>query len=205
MKKQFLLISVLILLFSCFPAVSAQEDSWTCINGHEGNTGKFCTECGAPRPAAEETWTCINGHEGNTGKFCSECGAPKNAEPVPAKPETAESLYDQGLEYWEEKDYTNAFTYFLPAAKMGHADAQNKLGLCYYSGSGVLKDYQEAIKWFKMAADQGDASAQNNLGVLYNDGYGVQKDYAEAVKWFRMAAEIVITTAWGYSRTTRKR
>ena len=79
MKKQFLLISVLILLFSCFPAVSAQEDSWTCINGHEGNTGKFCTECGAPRPAAEETWTCINGHEGNTGKFCSECGAKKPA------------------------------------------------------------------------------------------------------------------------------
>ena len=84
MKKQFFLIFLLILLFSCFPAVSAQEDSWTCINGHEGNTGKFCTECGAPRPAAEETWTCINGHEGNTGKFCSECGAPKNAGPVPA-------------------------------------------------------------------------------------------------------------------------
>ena len=49
---------------------------------------------------------------------------------------------------------------------MGHAEAQNKLGLCYYSGAGVMKDYPEAIKWFKMAADQGDASAQNNLGVL---------------------------------------
>jgi hypothetical protein len=52
--------------------------TWTCENGHEGNTGKFCAECGAPRPLEEEkTWTCENGHEGNTGKFCAECGAPK--------------------------------------------------------------------------------------------------------------------------------
>ncbi len=58
---------------------TAAGDTWTCANGHEGNTGKFCTECGSPRPAAEDdgTWTCANGHEGNTGKFCSECGSPK--------------------------------------------------------------------------------------------------------------------------------
>ena len=43
---------------------------WTCECGHV-NTGKFCPECGKPRPAAE--WTCECGHV-NTGKFCSECG-----------------------------------------------------------------------------------------------------------------------------------
>ncbi len=53
------------------------DGTWTCENGHEGNTGKFCTECGAPKPEADGPWTCPNGHEGNTGKFCSECGAPK--------------------------------------------------------------------------------------------------------------------------------
>jgi len=59
-----------------------QDDgTWTCPEcGHEGNTGKFCAECGAPRPAAKEaaTWTCPKcGHEGNTGAFCEECGARK--------------------------------------------------------------------------------------------------------------------------------
>ena len=56
------------------PAES-DDGSWTCENGHEGNTGKFCGECGAPKPAG--TWTCENGHEGNTGNFCTECGAAK--------------------------------------------------------------------------------------------------------------------------------
>ena len=63
-----------------------EEDTWTCENGHEGNTGNFCVECGAPKPVPPEmpeeegeTWTCENGHEGNTGNFCPECGAPKPA------------------------------------------------------------------------------------------------------------------------------
>ena len=56
-----------------------EPGTWTCENGHEGNTGKFCSECGAAKPVPEEngTWTCVNGHEGNTGKFCTECGSPK--------------------------------------------------------------------------------------------------------------------------------
>jgi hypothetical protein len=31
----------------------AVEGPWTCENGHEGNTGKFCSECGLPKPSAE--------------------------------------------------------------------------------------------------------------------------------------------------------
>ncbi len=53
-------------------------EGWKCPNcGHEGNTGKFCSECGTPKPAPA-SWTCPNcGHQGNTGKFCSECGTPQ--------------------------------------------------------------------------------------------------------------------------------
>ena len=41
-------------------------------------TGKFCPECGKPRPAAAEGWTCSCGAV-NKGKFCSECGKPRPA------------------------------------------------------------------------------------------------------------------------------
>ena len=58
-------------------APAADDGTWTCENGHEGNTQKFCTVCGAKKPETAETWTCENGHEGNTGAFCGECGAPK--------------------------------------------------------------------------------------------------------------------------------
>ena len=55
---------------------------WTCKKcGQTGNTGKFCSNCGAPRPADNDTWKCPKcGAEGNTGKFCSNCGAPRPAD-----------------------------------------------------------------------------------------------------------------------------
>ncbi len=49
------------------------EGGWTCACGKQ-STGKFCSECGAPKPAPAGAWKCTCGKE-NTGKFCSECGA----------------------------------------------------------------------------------------------------------------------------------
>ena len=48
------------------------KDGWKCACGAEGNDGKFCKECGAPRPSG---WDCPCGAKGNTGKFCPECGS----------------------------------------------------------------------------------------------------------------------------------
>lgn len=63
------------------PAASSSStvsaDSWTCSCGTV-NTGKFCSQCGAPKPAPAVGWTCSCGAV-NTGRFCSECGAPKPA------------------------------------------------------------------------------------------------------------------------------
>lgn len=50
-------------------------EGWACACGHAGNTGKFCSECGAPRPA-ENGWVCACGTV-NKGKFCMECGKKK--------------------------------------------------------------------------------------------------------------------------------
>ena len=60
------------------PAAS-QPAGWTCSCGHTGNTGKFCGECGAPKPAPTGEWKCSCGAV-NTGKFCGECGKPRPAD-----------------------------------------------------------------------------------------------------------------------------
>ena len=57
------------------PAPSAASSgSWKCSCGAV-STGKFCPECGAPKPA-NDGWTCACGTL-NKGKFCQNCGAKK--------------------------------------------------------------------------------------------------------------------------------
>lgn len=54
-------------------------DTWDCVCGGKDNTGKFCSQCGAARPAPAQGWTCSCGAV-NKGRFCSECGKPKPAD-----------------------------------------------------------------------------------------------------------------------------
>ena len=76
-------------------AAPAAANSWTCRCGAVA-TGKFCPECGSPRPA-DEGWTCACGAV-NKGKFCTECGA--------KKPEGA-PLYKCDKCGWEPEDPHN--------------------------------------------------------------------------------------------------
>ena len=54
-------------------AGSAAEGGWTCSCGAR-NTGKFCSNCGSPRPEADGSWFCPECGTQNSGNFCSGCG-----------------------------------------------------------------------------------------------------------------------------------
>ena len=71
-------------------------NAWQCQCGNIAE-GKFCPECGSPRPADKMGWTCSCGAL-NKGKFCSECGA--------KKPEGAR-LYKCDKCGWEPEDPEN--------------------------------------------------------------------------------------------------
>lgn len=60
-------------------AATPTPEGWTCSCGTGGNTGKFCRECGSPKPASDTGWTCSCGAV-NKGKFCQECGSKKPAD-----------------------------------------------------------------------------------------------------------------------------
>ena len=74
-------------------------------------------------------------------------------------------------------------------AASGDAEAQYKLGECYYNGDDIKQDDEAAVLWFKESAGQGYTPAYKALGDCYIFGYGVEPDYEEAVKWWRLAAE----------------
>ena len=59
------------------PASAPAADGWKCSCGNIA-VGKFCPECGSPKPADDGSWICSCGQK-NTGKFCSECGGKKPA------------------------------------------------------------------------------------------------------------------------------
>lgn len=68
---------------------------WTCTCGCVDNTGKFCMECGSPKPEAKKDfWVCGCGTQ-NKGKFCIQCGAKKPA---------GEPLYKCDKCGWEPED-----------------------------------------------------------------------------------------------------
>ena len=59
------------------PAAAPAAGAWTCKCGATA-TGRFCPECGSPKPADTDGWTCACGAV-TKGKFCQNCGAKKPA------------------------------------------------------------------------------------------------------------------------------
>lgn len=73
----------------------SSEESWKCECGST-STGKFCADCGKPKPKPAEGWSCSCGAV-NKGKFCAECGKRKPPEAL---------LYKCDKCGWEPKDKT---------------------------------------------------------------------------------------------------
>ena len=98
MKKsviRFFAIVLAVTLASGIIGAYADSGIWECTScGETGNTGNFCSNCGAARPADE--WTCAScGQTGNSKNFCSNCGA---ARPAGNASVTAASAVNEWLE-----------------------------------------------------------------------------------------------------------
>lgn len=68
-------------------------------------------------------------------------------------------------------------------------EAQNNLGVCYFSGEEIPQDYIRAVEYFKKA-EKSSPDAQTNLGLCHFYGHGVNQDYSKAVEYFKKGAEL---------------
>ncbi|MDE5738933.1 MAG: sel1 repeat family protein [Bacteroidaceae bacterium] len=107
---------------------------------------------------------------------------------IVAKAQSAEALYDQGKQLYDQKQYELAIKKLLPAAQKGHKKAQYRLGRCYDKGHGTAEDNLKAFQWYSKSAAQGYHKAQYQLGRCYKKGKGVAKDKDKAFRYFSKAA-----------------
>lgn len=84
---------------------------------------------------------------------------------------SSEELYETGMKYFNENNYSSAFSYFQISGEIkGYAPSQNMLGVCYRDGLGVEKNANEAERYFKLASEQGDPDATQNLSTMHKAG-----------------------------------
>ena len=105
---------------------------------------------------------------------------------------SAEAMYEEGMEFFEKEDYDRAFARFQIAGEVrGYAPAQNMLGICYRDGLGAEKDLDEAVKYFSLSVDQEYAPAQENLADMKKALEEEQNKEAVAERLTSQVPEIV--------------
>ena len=97
--------------------------------------------------------------------------------------------YNAGAACFRREDYAAAAEHFQRGSDEGDANSQLRLGMLYYTGSGVARDPAKAAALWHLAADQGNAIAECNLGAAYQNGDGVPRDCAKGEMYYKRAAE----------------
>lgn len=102
--------------------------------------------------------------------------------------QSAEALYREGKNLYDQKRYEEALPKLKAAADKGHKKAQYRMGRAFDKGNGVGEDNVRAFQWYQKAAAQGYHKAQYQLGRCYKKGKGVAEDDAKAFQLFQKAA-----------------
>lgn len=102
---------------------------------------------------------------------------------------SAADINAQGLEYAQQKKYSEAFNCFKKAAEREDPSAMYNLAYCYANGQGVERNYEKAFEWYRKAAFKGVLDAMNSAGFYYQKGIGVEKNEKNAIIWYERAAK----------------
>ena len=133
---------------------------------------KFCMSCGAPVVAKAFCMGC--GTElPPEAKFCPSCGTGRSAAPPSAKTDKSKdalTFYNQGLEYFNQKDYRRAIECYEKSIQIGLPNP-NDSGMYFNLGYSYneIGNYARAIECYEKTVriDPNNSAAYNNLGNAY--------------------------------------
>jgi TPR repeat protein len=96
--------------------------------------------------------------------------------------DSAESLFDIGLDYEDDDQFYVAEEYYQQAAMLGHSGAQYNLAMLDED------NHERMLGYLELAAGQNHPEALYHLGTLYYDSDVVVQDLARAREYFHRAA-----------------
>lgn len=88
-----------------------------------------------------------------------------------------------------QQDFQKAFSFYLAAARNGHAMSQLLVGQTLSRGLyGIEADESEGFAWMQRAAENGIVEAEAQIGFMFMAGLGTSKNQELADYWHRRAA-----------------
>ncbi|KAF9154045.1 hypothetical protein DFQ26_000359, partial [Actinomortierella ambigua] len=94
--------------------------------------------------------------------------------------------YESGISV--DQSDTEAFKWYLRAARLGSTTAQYKIGSFSLTGRGTVRNDTIGVFWLQRAAEGAHIFAQNELGWIYQNDRGVEHDDKEALSRFLISA-----------------
>ena len=99
-------------------------------------------------------------------------------------------LFQDGMQYFNQNDYANAYLCFEKGALAGHGNAMHNLASMLYYGQGCVQDLKASFEWEKRSAESGYFHGYYGLYERYRNGYGTDRDLLKAAECIRIAHEL---------------
>ena len=102
--------------------------------------------------------------------------APAAAVKRPAKiSKKLEAEFARGAKAYDQKNYEEALSIWLPLTKEGNPRVLYNVGLMYANGLGTPKDdYVEAYRWFEISANRADDPQEKKKAERMRDMVGLE-------------------------------
>ena len=94
----------------------------------------------------------------------------------------------EGLEFYDQKKYEQAFDEFSYLADEGDNIAAYHLGMMYEGGLGVPQSNLKAAEYYLKSYQAGNTTAASKLGVLLISGEGIEQDTEKGFELLKTAA-----------------